>query len=60
MSCKHKELIRIKDNKKEYYCKCFDKEIPEYKCKECIMKIENQEDQLNELFGQIFGKGFNN
>ena len=56
MGCKHKETIRVVNNKQEFYCKAFDKEISEYDCRNCLMKVEDN--NLNDLFNQIFGKGF--
>ena len=57
MGCKHKETIRVVNNKQEFYCKVFDREISDYDCRNCLMKVEDN--NLNDLFNQIFGKGFN-
>lgn len=59
MGCKHKELIAIQQNEKqEFYCKVFDKKISDYDCRNCMMKIEDN--NVNDLFNKIFGKGFGN
>lgn len=56
MPCKH---VEVRGNTTKYfYCKLFDKIIDEYNCSNCLMKIENKENQFNDIFGQIFGKGF--
>lgn len=58
MGCKHKETISIQmDNEKqEFYCRVFDRKISSYECRNCMMKIEDN--NINDLFNQIFGKGF--
>lgn len=58
MGCKHKETISIQmDNgKQEFYCRVFDRKISNYECRNCMMKIEDN--NINDLFNQIFGKGF--
>lgn len=56
MGSKHKETIRVVNNKQEFYCKVFDKEILDYDCRNCLMNIE--ENNVNYWFEQIFGKGF--
>lgn len=54
MNCKHSDVIRIVNNtKKEYYCKLKDKEITEWECRECMMRLPN----LNQDFKELF-KGF--
>ena len=58
MACKHSDVIAIKNNgQKELYCKVFEKRISNYDCRNCMMKIEDN--NINDLFNQIFGKGFN-
>lgn len=56
MGCKHKEIIRVVNNKQEFYCKVFDREISDYDCRNCLMKVEDN--NVNDIFNQIFGKGF--
>ena len=58
MVCKH---IKVQgDTTKYFYCTLFNKSVDEYKCKNCMMRIKNKNNKLNELFGQIFVKGLNN
>ena len=58
MGCKHRELIAVQDNgKQEFYCKVFDRRISDYECRNCMMKIE--ENDMNELLNIFFGGGFN-
>lgn len=57
MGCKHRDLIAVKDNgQQEFYCKVFDRRISDFDCRDCMMKIEDND--INELFNNIFGKGF--
>ena len=58
MGCKHRELIvvQMEDGKEKYYCKVFDRDISNFECRDCMMKIEDN--NINDLFNQIFGKGF--
>lgn len=57
MGCKHREVIAIQQNgKQEFYCRVFDRKISNYECRDCMMKIEDN--NINDLFNQIFGKGF--
>lgn len=49
MSCKH--LTIAGKTTKYYYCQVFNKAVDEYKCRDCMLKIENQADVINELFG---------
>lgn len=52
--CKWEE---IKNSNTEYtYCKLKEKEINSASCRNCMMKIEDN--NINELFNNIFGKGF--
>ena len=55
MSCKHKQVIRIVvgTNKKEYYCTAKQKEIGDYECDNCLLKLEENpyKDFINSLFG---------
>lgn len=57
MSCKHKQVIRISNNSiSEYYCTAKQKEIKEWECKNCPLKLE--ENPYQDLIDLIFG-GFN-
>ena len=56
MSCKYSKLEG--NTTKFLYCTLFDKEVDSYKCKNCLMKLENKEEKANEIIEQIFGKGF--
>lgn len=51
MSCKH--LTVEGTVTKHFYCKVFNKAVDEYKCRDCMLKIENQADVINELFGRF-------
>lgn len=56
MACKHR---KVKGNTTKYFvCGVTEKTIDDYKCKNCMMRIEDTNSQFNELFTQIFGKGF--
>lgn len=56
MGCKHRETssIQMDNGKQEFYCRVFDKKISSYECRNCMMKIEDN--NINDLFNQIFGK----
>lgn len=55
MNCKH---IKIEGNTTKYfYCNVKGKAINEYDCKNCPLKIENDNDVINQLFGKIFERG---
>lgn len=54
MACKHKKVIRIVDKiKEEYYCTAKQREIKEWECENCLLKLEENpyEDFINMLFG---------
>lgn len=53
MACKHKQVIRITNNKREYYCIAKQKEIKERECEGCLLKLEENpyQDFINMLFG---------
>ncbi len=53
MSCKHSKV-----EGSITYCTLFSKNVSAYKCRDCLMKLDNKEDKANEMFEQIFGKGF--
>ena len=51
MACKHKSVIRIVNSKKEYYCIARQKEISEWECERCPLKLETNSHQgLIDLF----------
>lgn len=56
MACKHRKIKGNVD--KCFVCGITGKVIDDYKCTNCMMRIEDTNSQFNELFGQIFGKGF--
>ena len=53
MACKHKQIIRMIGTKKEYYCTVKQKEIKEWECENCLLKLEENpyQDFINMLFG---------
>lgn len=54
MNCKHKKIIRIIDNNRaEFYCSAKEKEIKEWECENCLLKLEENpyQDFINMLFG---------
>ena len=53
MSCRHKQIIRMIGTKKEYYCTAKQKEIKEWECENCLLKLEENpyQDFINMLFG---------
>ena len=52
MKCKHRQLIRITNNKKEYYCLGKGKEIKDFECNSCMLYLPD----FNNLFGEKFDK----
>ena len=56
MGCKHRKVEG--QTTKYFVCGITSKAIDDSKCRNCLLKIESNEDKVNELFGQIFGKGF--
>ncbi len=51
MSCKHRQVIRITNNKQEYYCTAKQREIKEWECENCLLKLEeNPYEDLIDLF----------
>ena len=48
MSCKH--LTVVGNTTKYFYCKVFNKAVDEYKCIDCMLKIENIPAVVEELF----------
>lgn len=56
MGCKHRKVVG--NTTKYYYCQIFKKSVDNYKCKSCLMKIEENND-IMEAFNEIFGGGFN-
>ena len=58
MSCKHLDFTKIaEDGTKTLYCKAKDKEISDFECNNCLLKLDNTDDILKDLFGGIFGEG---
>ena len=39
-------------------CGVFNKAVDDYKCKDCMLKVEDKNSKIKDMFGQIFGKGF--
>ncbi len=57
MSCKHRVVNG--NTTKYFYCSLKNKSIDEYSCKDCLLRIEdNTNNQIKDVFEQIFGKGF--
>lgn len=55
MGCIHR---KVEGNITKYFvCGITGKAVDDCKCSSCMLKIEQKND-MNELFGQIFGKGF--
>ena len=51
MNCKHAQVIRITNNKQEYYCTAKQREIKEWECENCLLKLEeNPYEDLIDLF----------
>lgn len=55
MNCKHNKVIRIVNNKQQYYCTAKQKEITNYDCKGCMLYNPDLPDEVKNIFG-----GFNN
>lgn len=55
MGCKHRKIVG--DTTKIFYCQIFNKNIDEYKCRNCLMKIDDNSDFMD-YFKDIFGGGF--
>lgn len=55
MACKHKQVIRIVNNQKEYFCTAKEKEIKEWECENCLLKLEENpyQDLINLFFGRF-------
>lgn len=54
MNCKHKKIIRLTNNTiPEYFCTAKQKEIKEWECENCLLKLEENpyQDFINMLFG---------
>ena len=57
MACKHRKVEG--NTTKHFVCGITGKQIDDIKCRDCMMKIEDNNDNImNDLFGEIFGKGF--
>ena len=60
MACKHRQVIRITNNKQEYYCTAKQREIKEWECNNCLLKLEeNPYEDLIDLFLGGFKKWTN-
>lgn len=60
MACKHRIL---EGNTTKYFvCKITGKQVDDYKCNNCMMKIEDttKEQYIKDIFSEMFGKGFGN
>ena len=55
MNCKHNKVIRIVNNKQQYYCTAKQKKITSYDCKGCMLYNPDLPDEVKNIFG-----GFNN
>lgn len=53
MACKHRQVIRITNNKQECFCTAKEKEIKEWECESCLLKLEENpyQDLINLFFG---------
>lgn len=49
MNCKHKQLIRIVDNKQEFYCTAKQKEISN--CNNCMLYNPDLPQEIKNIFG---------
>lgn len=47
MSCKHRT---VEVNTKYFYCKILNKSVDDYKCRDCMMKIEEPENEVLKFF----------
>ena len=56
MACKHKQVIRIVNNKQEYYCMAKEKEISDYDCRGYPLYIDGDMQNLINLFFGGFKK----
>lgn len=55
MNCKHKKIeTYVNTTINVMYCKAKGKEITEYDCKNCMLRLPD----LPEGFEKLFGKGF--
>lgn len=55
MACKHRQVIRITNNKQEYYCTAKQKEIKDYDCRGCMLYREKLDENLQGLINLFFG-----
>lgn len=54
MGCKHRKTED--ETTKSFICKITNKSVDNYKCKNCMMKLEDN--NVEKVFRKIFGKGF--
>lgn len=53
MNCKHAQVIRMIDTKKEFYCTAKQKEIKESDCRGCMLYNPDLPDVIKNIFGGI-------
>ena len=51
MNCKHAQVIRITNNKQEYYCTAKQKEVIENDCRGCMLYNPDLPDVVKNIFG---------
>ena len=51
MACKHRQVIRITNNKQEYYCTAKQKETTDYDCRGCMLYNSDLPDVVKNIFG---------
>ena len=51
MTCKHRQVIRITNNKQEYYCTAKQKETTDYDCRGCMLYNPDLPDVVKNIFG---------
>ena len=57
MGCKHRKIVG--GTTKYFYCNVKGKAIDEYSdCRNCLLKLEDNSNLAQDLFEEIFGKGF--
>lgn len=51
MNCKNAKVIRITNNKQEYYCIAKQKEVTESDCRGCMLYNPDFPDVIKNIFG---------
>ena len=51
MTCKHRQVIRIVNNQKEYFCTAKQKEITDYDCRGYMLYNPDLPDVVKNIFG---------